>query len=300
MLRELYSRKAGNRHRRGARFSRSAACSTRSPRTPAQASTRRPCLRWLEAACAAKPRAIFPYGAGLCLRGVTAGSTVTCFPSTKTKSAELLSERIAGTGAAHCMRPGDVLEDLIAKVDFSHLPQASRFVCTVGRRAVRAGSPSIARTLGSLGAGSATRADQAARNDARRAHSQHGCAPSSRALTARSAGFSAWRVVWQLVVHMGRSRAEYSIDFGGRPRRLLRGRAARANYFLPLLGTGAARLLCLGGGAEWLLSAGDERFCQEDYSPSVKACCRPRRKSVRRSTRICPIRCSVYLATREL
>jgi len=216
-------------------------------------------VSWLEAACAVRPRVIFPYGAGLLLRGRSAWLNRQMFPFDEAEIVKLLAKRLGAAGTAHGMRPGDALE--VVRGNVEHLPQSSAFVRSIGQARRPSWEPIDVKTFGSL---RPSRRRELVKRLEALLRGPFAAWLRRELASARSAlaGFSEWGVVWQLVVHLGTSRAEYSIDFGTKPRRLVRGRAASANYFFHCSGDALHRLLCRGGSVEWLLSAGEERFCE--------------------------------------
>jgi hypothetical protein len=257
---------------------------------------KRDVVRWLEAACAVKPRAVFPYGSGLSLLGRPSWLNRYLFPFSEDEIARLLDERLGGAGRAFTLQPGDVIE--VSPASVQQRTQFSAFVGLRGRSRRPAWEPIDRASLGTMGA--AARRALVTRLEAMLA------GPFARWLTRELArprgvfaGFVEWRVVWQLVVHLGRDRALYSVDFGTRPWRLLRGSNPRANFFFHCSGEGLDRVLRRKGGAEWLLSAGDNRFCEKIIAVKQGRLAAPREVGAALHARL-PDPFLLYLANCEL
>ena len=105
-------------------------------------------LRWLEAASTVKPRAVFPYGAGIALRGRPSWLNRYMFPFSEEEIARLLSARLAPPGVAYTMNPGDVLE--ADPLEIRHRVQSSPFVGAAGPSRRPAWEPIDRATFGRL------------------------------------------------------------------------------------------------------------------------------------------------------
>jgi L-ascorbate metabolism protein UlaG (beta-lactamase superfamily) len=203
---------------------------------------RRMIADWLETACACSPKLAFPYASGLCFSGDRAWLNHYAFPFSVDFIANLLGERLAGVGSATIVRPGDVItiEDRRVGVE----KQASPFVRQAAAETRADWEPFDDRLLPGLASDGERRALEAELE-------QYLCegefadwvAKQSEG-NARLKAFREWRVLCQIVVHMGLNERWYAqIDFTGRKPEVRRGQTAAASYFMHIGADAAHRLI---------------------------------------------------------
>jgi hypothetical protein len=227
---------------------------------------------WLGAACAARPRFVFPYASGLAFTNEHAWFNRYAFPLTPAEAAKLLQRRIGSDAVAETVEPGDVIETLPGGV--VHRRQDAEFVKTVHTSAPEPWEPVDTSTLAAL-------ADDGSRRELARLLRTCLAGPLSRWLDGELRDpenswrkFIEWGVVWQLVVHAGPAeRLCHAIDFRNPALiTLTNGVHHEANFFTHISGRTLHRVLrgeaspllfWLAGDArayDKIISVGDEGF----------------------------------------
>ncbi len=215
---------------------------------------------WLESACQCAPKLVFPYASGLCFTGERAWLNRYAFPFSVDFTADLLARRLAGVGASTIARPGDVITIENRCVGMER--QASPFVRQAGPETRVDWEPFDDRRL--LGLASDCDRRQLEKELARflfdgqfaRWLTRHTDGDS-----ARLRAFSAWRVLCQIVVHMGSGERWYAqVDFTGETPEPRPGQTAKANYFMHIGADGAQRLIAGKASALEVMLEGSVRI----------------------------------------
>jgi hypothetical protein len=204
---------------------------------------RRSTARWLEEACACRPKLAFPYASGLCLTQEHAWLNRYAYPFSPEQVAAVLDERLTGIGRSAVVRPGDVISMGSGPVELER--QASDVVRQCGEETPIDWEPIEIDRLGTL----SRPADKTAVTEQLTEIVAGGeFSAWLRANPKLLKPFHEWRVLCQFVVHLDETeRLYFQADFtGGTPEGRL-GRSGAANYFLHVGGDAARRLL--GGHA---------------------------------------------------
>jgi len=232
-------------------------------------------IDWLEAACATRPRLVFPYASGLGFFGRHAWLNRYVFPYRAEEIAELLVERLKPHGTARALLPGDVIT--VTADGPVVREQSSPFVEHAPGGPECDWEPVDEGRLPGVAS-----AEERRELEERLEALLFG--PWARWLAAHmrppgaAASLIEFGVVWQLVVHAGDGeRLEYGVDFTTRPLELVQGRLPRANFTVHvsgasllevLRGTAGSELLYACGGSlmyERILSVRDGRFWAPPY-----------------------------------
>jgi hypothetical protein len=206
---------------------------------------RRAVASWLETACTCAPKLVFPYASGLCFGGDRAWLNRYAYPFSAAYTSGLLGKRLAGVGEADVLRPGDVISIKDHRVRIER--QASEFVRQAVPETHIDWEPFDERRLVGLAGGADRRGFERELARVLLGGEFGGW------LEERSAGDSAllrsfreWRVVCQIVVHLGfGERSYFHIDFTRGQPEIREGRIVAANYFTHI-GADAARRLLAG------------------------------------------------------
>ena len=216
-------------------------------------------VEWLEAACAAEPRLVFPYFWGVAYLDEHAWANRWSAPFAADEIAALLERRLGASGRATVVAPGDVV------VVGDHPPeverQAAPFVRTVPATApVERWEPVDRSTL--PGVEASERAELA-----RRFERWFAAVPGPWLREeladpiSPTRGLVEWDVVWQVVIHAGDGeRIVYSVDFRVDPPVFLAAAHPHANYVVHLSGLSLWRVLLGRGEADLFWMSGAARF----------------------------------------
>ena len=204
---------------------------------------RRVVASWLEAACECAPKLAFPYASGLCFGGERAWLNRYAFPFSVDFIAGLLGERLSGKGVASIVHPGDVIG--IKNDQVSIESQASAFV----RQAEPATSVDWEPFDGRQLLGLRTAQERRQFEDEIASFLFDG--EFSTWLTKPTDGkpdrlkaFREWRVLAQIVIHMGADEYWYAhVDFTGEKPEVRQGKAPSSNYFTHIGASGARQLI---------------------------------------------------------
>lgn len=166
---------------------------------------------WLEAACTAEPRLVFPYFWGVAYQGVHAWANRYAAPYAPTQIARLLRRRLAPSSQVVEVRPGDAIE-LTSDQRVRHHSAAATFV-TERPSEVDAWEPVDTSTL--LGVDADERGELRTRLEAWfRAVFGPWLAEHLGTDGDPLQLLLAWNIRWQLVVHLGEGqRLGYHADF---------------------------------------------------------------------------------------
>ncbi|QAT84335.1 Rieske family iron-sulfur cluster-binding protein [Corallococcus coralloides] len=199
---------------------------------------KRDVARSLEAASVVQPQFVFPYACGLAFQGMHAWMNKQIFPFTQPQVVRLLRARLPQARAEQ-LRPGDVLEHRDGGVTLH--AQASPFVRHEEALHDQDWEPLDSTSLDDP-------LTPAEADDTRREVEALLAGPFARWLRAHFAtegylrAFIEYRVVWQLVVHLGPGRRlAYALDFRAPRLALLKGMHEDANYFVHVSGRGLTR-----------------------------------------------------------
>ncbi|HEU0100111.1 MAG TPA: MBL fold metallo-hydrolase [Allosphingosinicella sp.] len=197
--------------------------------------------RWLEHACACRPKLAFPYASGLCLSEDHHWLNRYAYPISPEFARSVLAKRLAGIGEATVMKPGDVIsiEDGRVRVD----RQASAFVRQGAPDTVVRWEPIELEHL--TGIASADKREEL-RGELTRlvanGEFSNWIAQHPKLLKP----FMEWGIVCQFVVHLGGGeRICFQADFSGPNPETRMGENDAAAYFMHISG-GATRELLEG------------------------------------------------------
>jgi hypothetical protein len=216
-------------------------------------------IDWLEAACAVRPRFVFPYSFGVTFLGRHAWANRYAAPLAADEVVRLLRARLGSPERAGAVQPGDVID--IDGATVTVRPQASEFV-----RAVPADGPEFEpvdlTTLAGL-----DDPDDAAELRLRLEEffvstfqRWLGLAPFAETVST----FAAWDVVWQAVIHVGDgARLHYAMDFRRSPVTIQRRRHPEANYFVHLDGGSLLAVLRGEAGSDLFWRCGAARYYEK-------------------------------------
>lgn len=211
-------------------------------------------IDWLEAACATRPKLVFPYASGLAFFGRHAWLNRYVFPYRAEEIAELLAERLRPHGTARAVLPGDVVT-----------------ITADGPLVREQSSPFVERAAGGPDCEwepvDEDRLTGLASPEDRRELEQRLEAllfgPWARWLAAHmrppgaAANLIEFGVVWQLVVHAGNGeRLRYGVDFTARPLELVQGPLPRVNFAVHISGASLLEVLRGTAGSELLYACG--------------------------------------------
>jgi L-ascorbate metabolism protein UlaG (beta-lactamase superfamily) len=212
-------------------------------------------IDWLEAACATRPKLVFPYASGLAFFGRHAWLNRWVFPYRADEIAEMLTERLGAQGVGRAVLPGDVVEVTAAGPVVRE--QGSPFVEAAPGGASCDWEPIDAERLPGLGSA-------AERRDLEKRLEDLLFGPWARWMAAElrapgvGATFVDFGVVWQLVVHAGDGeRLCYGVDFTKRPLELVQGTLPRVNFAVHVSGASLLDILRGTAGSELLYACGD-------------------------------------------
>jgi hypothetical protein len=218
-------------------------------------------VEWLEAACAAEPRLVFPYFWGVSYLDEHAWANRWSAPFAADEIAALLERRLGAPGRVTTVAPGDVVV-----VVGEHAPvverQAALFVRTGPAATVGAEpwEPVDCSTL--AGVEPSRRVDLASRFER-----WFAAVPGpwlQQALADPDSPMRRlieWGVVWQVVIHAGDGdRIMYSVDFRADPPVFVAAPHPHANYVVHLSGLALWRVLTGTGAADLFWMSGAARF----------------------------------------
>jgi hypothetical protein len=204
---------------------------------------RRIVASWLESACKCAPKLAFPYASGLCFSGERAWLNRYAFPFSVDFIAKLLRARLDGIGAAATVRPGDVIT--ITNRQISMDSQASPFVRQAERETLVNWEPFDEQHLPGLAT------DHERQQFEKEITSflfdgkfSNWLAKPADGKSDRLKAFREWRVLGQIVVHMGSGEYCYvQVDFTGEKPEVRAGQTDSATYFTHIGAAGARRLI---------------------------------------------------------
>jgi L-ascorbate metabolism protein UlaG (beta-lactamase superfamily) len=215
---------------------------------------KREVIDWLEAACATRPKLVFPYASGLAFFGRYQWLNRYVFPYRADQIAELLAERLRPDGTSRAVFPGDVI--VVRAAGPLVLEQGSRFVQRAPGGHACDWEPIDKNRLRGLAA-------QKDRRELERRLEGVLFGPWARWLGThlRASGAAASLldigVVWQLVVHAGGGhRLCYGIDFTKRPLELTQGALPHMNFAVHMSGASLLSVLRGTAGSELLYACG--------------------------------------------
>lgn len=200
---------------------------------------------WLETACACAPKLAFPYASGLCFAEDRAWLNRYAYPFSAEYITHLLTERLAGVGAAAIAHPGDVISIQDSRVRVER--QVSAFVRQAAPETVTQWEPfEEQRLLGLANDGDRQRFEEDLNRILLKGEFATWLAERTQGESALLKAFRDWRAVSQIVVHMGDGlRLYFQIDFTTEKPQVLQGPTPVANYFTHI-GADAARRLIAG------------------------------------------------------
>jgi L-ascorbate metabolism protein UlaG (beta-lactamase superfamily) len=212
-------------------------------------------IDWLEAACATRPKLVFPYASGLAFFGRHAWLNHWVFPYHPEEIAEMLTERLGPRGMGRAVSPGDVIS--VTPTGPVVREQGSRFVERAAGGANCDWEPLELDRLPGLDS-------PAERRQLEEQLEALLFGPWAEWIAAQlpapgvGAAFLELGVVWQLVVHAGGGeRLSYGIDFTKRPLELVQGTLPRANCAVHVSGASLLGVLRGTAGSELLYACGD-------------------------------------------
>ncbi len=200
---------------------------------------RRSTARWLEEACACRPKLVFPYASGLCLTQDHAWLNRFAYPFSPEFVSAVLRERLTGIGESDLVRPGDMI--LIDRLHVRIERQASAFVRQCDVEASIDWEPIEADLLGKL-----CHLEDKTRLKDELTQIVEGGELSAwlQANPKLVEPFVEWRVLCQFAVHLDETeRLYFEADFTGSIPEVRLGRRPTASYFLHVGGDAAMRLL---------------------------------------------------------
>jgi len=200
---------------------------------------RKSVARWLEQACACRPKLAFPYASGLCLRQEHAWLNRYAYPFSPEYVSAVLDERLVGVGKSAVVRPGDIISIESHQVRIER--QASAFVRQCDEETSIEWEPVEGEGLRKI----ARPADrQTFKDELTKVLAGGEFSAWLQAHPKLLKPFQEWRVLCQFAVHLDESeRMHFQADFTGSRPEVRLGKNAAANYFLHLGGDAAARLL---------------------------------------------------------
>jgi hypothetical protein len=200
---------------------------------------RKSTARWLEHACACRPKLAFPYASGLCWTENHAWMNRYAYPFSPEYVSAVLNKRLIGVGKSAVVRPGDIISIESREVRIEN--QASEFVRQCGEETAIEWEPIEWHYL----RGISRPADKQFFKD-ELAKVMAGGEFSAWLLDHPKflKQFQEWRVLCQCVVHLDETeRMYFQVDFTGNSPEARLGKNPAANYFLHLGGDAAERVL---------------------------------------------------------
>ncbi len=195
--------------------------------------------RWLESACACRPKLAFPYASGLCLLSDYAWMNRYAYPFSPEYVSSLLGERLAGVGKSAVVRPGDVIAIERTRVQIEK--QASEFVRQCGEESSIEWEPIEADVLRHC---SRLEDKESLKSELTRIVTGGEFAAWLQLHAALLQPFRDWRVRCQFTVHLDDTeRMNFQTDFADGNPEVRLGKHPAANYFLHLAGEAGRRLL---------------------------------------------------------
>jgi L-ascorbate metabolism protein UlaG (beta-lactamase superfamily) len=217
-----------------------------------------PVITWLEAACATRPRFVFPYAAGVVFQGPHAWLNRHLLPYNSAEIADLLEQRLAPEGRSAAVFPGDVIEVSDGAVE--RLEQASPFLRHLPGRSEPEWEPIDTSTLLGVERNEDREELRARLEDLLMGPWARWVAAALNTPGHVMGNLPALGVVWQLAVHLGSGeRIHYHVDFAAPRLSLATGRHARANTFVHIAGRSLLSILRGTAGWELLAACGDSR-----------------------------------------
>jgi L-ascorbate metabolism protein UlaG (beta-lactamase superfamily) len=200
---------------------------------------RKSVARWLEHACACRPKLAFPYAAGLCLTQDHAWMNRYAYPFSPEYIFAVLDERLIGVGKSAVVRPGDIIAIESRQVRIEK--QASEFVRQRDKETSIEWEPIEGDYLRAI---SPPADKQTFKDELTKVVAGGEFSAWLQAHLNLLTPFQEWRVLCQFAVHLDETeRMYFQADFtGGSPEARL-GKSPAANYFLHLGGDAAKRLL---------------------------------------------------------
>ena len=195
--------------------------------------------RWLEHACACRPKLAFPYASGLCLTKDHEWMNRYAYPFSPEYVSAVLGKRLAGVGRSAVVRPGDtiVMEGGQPRIE----KQASKFVRMCEEETAVEWEPIEGTFLRKI---SRPADKQAFKDELTKVVAGGEFTAWLQAHPKLLKPFQEWRVLCQFAVHLDETeRVYFQADFTGSSPEARLGKNPAANYFMHVGGDAARRLL---------------------------------------------------------
>jgi UDP-MurNAc hydroxylase len=223
---------------------------------------RKSTARWLEHACACRPKLAFPYASGLCLTQDHAWVNRYAYPFSPEYVSAVLDERLIGIGKSAVVRPGDIISMESSQVRIEK--QASQFVRQCDKETSIEWEPIEQDYLQGI---SQPGEKQTFKDELANVVAGGEFSAWLRAHPKLLEPFQEWRVLCQFAVHLDETeRMYFQADFTGSSPEARLGKNPAANYFLHLGGDAATRLLAGQASSAEVMYQGSVRIFERIVS----------------------------------
>jgi hypothetical protein len=223
---------------------------------------RKSVARWLEHACACRPKLAFPYASGLCLTQDNEWMNRYAYPFSPEYVSAVLDERLIGVGKSAVVRPGDIISIESSQVRIEK--QASEFVRQCDEETSIEWEPLEGDYLRDI---SRPADKQTFKDELTKVVAGGEFSAWLQTHPKLLKPFQEWRVLCQFAVRLDETdRMYFQADFTGSSPEARFGKNPAANYFLHLGGDAAKRLLAGQASSAEVMYQGSVRIFERIVS----------------------------------